>query len=580
MAIRFDIWLLGLPLAAALAAAAAMRTAPEVESRLRVGVLAIERQSPAAALAAASARVEVEGRELTITSDAALAEAARAEALRVAAALPGLRGPIFKVLPPASVEPFTFAASRVGGDLVLEGFVSPGESRIELIRLAGADGASVRDELRTALGAPDGFGRAARAAVDIARLLADAKVALVDRTVEASGSAADSGAYRRARELARSLPAGFAAVRIDVVPPLAGPFVWSATREGDSVVLAGNVPSEPQRDAVLAAVEAASPGAAVTDRMDTARGLEPGIDYDAAARTVLPILVRLQEGRVELRGRMLTVDGRLAARDLLKPLEAEIRRARLPGIELGRVDLQPIPASPYRLQARRAEGRLRLSGYLPDEQARSAIRDLVRRRFPFDTIADDLHLADGAPDGIVAVASRGLDRLSTLAEGSLAVEDRKVRLEGRGLYPEQTARIGREFGSDVAPGWTATASVGAAAPDKPLDPDFCSDLLADEVRRQPIGFEAGRPELSAAGRKALGGAAELMRRCGPVTIAAVVEVQSSGDLESARQLAERRSAGIAAFLAESGIAAEAQPRASKVAEPAKPADRVTFEVRP
>lgn len=576
MKLRPDIWLVGVPLAAGLAGLGAWLAAPDVETRLRGELQAIESRGAASALAGAAARVEIEGRQLTVTSDAALAGEEHAEAARLASAIPGLRGPLFRVLPPASVAPFSFGARRAAGGLLLDGFVPPGGARIDLVRRAGA---GVRDDLRTAHGAPAGFGAVAEVAVDLARLLDGGKVALTGTELDVSGIAETAAAYRRSMELVRTLPAGYAAGRVEIVPPLVSPFSWSASRESDRVRLGGNVPSESHREVLLTALRIAAPGADVADEMDTARGLDPGIDFEATIRQLLPILSRVQTGRVELQGRTLSVTGRLPARDLLASLERDVRSARLPGLELGAIDLKPVPASPYRFAARRAEGRIVLTGFLPDEGARSAVREQVRRRFPIDAVADDLHLADGAPDGLAPIVARGLDRLSALAEGQVSVEGRRVRLQGRGLYPEETARIGREFSSDAQPGWTVHAEVGSAVSEKPLDPDFCADLIGDEIRRQPIGFEAGKPDVTAAGRKALVAVSDVIRRCGSARVAAVAETGGGGgDPDAARLLAEARANAVAAVLAETGVRVEARARPSPGS--AKTAGAVTFEVRP
>jgi outer membrane protein OmpA-like peptidoglycan-associated protein len=580
MRFRLDIWLLGLPLVAAIAGAATWRIAPEIEAGFRARIQASPVRSEAGQLGRAGARVEVEGRDLVITSDAPLSADGIAEAERVGRSIAGLRSEIIKVLAPASVQPFTFAVKRVREGLVLSGFVPPGGVRAELLDKAGEGGATVRDDLRSALGAPPDFEAAARKLVEAARRLEDASASLSDRTLSVSGTAPDAGAYRAATNEFRSVPPGYSAAKVEITPPLVRPYFWSAAREAGQFVLAGNVPTEAERRALVALAGEAGAGAKVDDRMDTARGLESGLDFDAVARRSLALLGKLEAGRVELRGRNLTIEGRLAARDLLESLQRDIRNARLPGVELDRIDLEPIVPRPYRFTARRRDGRVFLAGFLPRDGDRTVIRELIQRRFPVDAIVDDLHLADGAPDGILPAAQRALERLSTLAEGEAVIEDRKLRLAGRSLYAELAQRTEREFATGLPPGWTAEAAV-AAIPNKPLDPDFCRDLVADATRREPIRFETGKDELSPVSRKTLSEIADVMRRCGTARLQVVSTIDTAGEMEPARALAERRAAAIVSVLSAMG-ARGAVPHASatKLPDAGKASERIAFEVRP
>jgi outer membrane protein OmpA-like peptidoglycan-associated protein len=271
----------------------------------------------------------------------------------------------------------------------------------------------------------------------------------------------------------------------------------------------------------------------------------------------------------------MSIEGRLAARDLLESLRADLRTARLPGIDLERLELQPVVPRPYRLTARRRDGRLFLAGFLATESDRAAIRELVQRRFPFDALADDLHLADGAPEGLLPAGRLALERLAALSEGEARIEDRTIRLSGRSLYTELAGRIRRDFGTGLPAGWTGSAEI-AAAPDKPLDPDFCGDLISDAARREPVRFEPGKAELGPAALKAIAALADIMRRCG----SARLMVDSTGEAEPARALAERRAGEVVAALAQHGVKAGVQTGAGKAAVAAKAPDEIAFEVSP
>jgi outer membrane protein OmpA-like peptidoglycan-associated protein len=576
MRLRPDIWLLGLPLVAAVAAAGIWRVAPAIETDLRRAIEAQQARTAGSELGRSGARVEVDGRDLSVTADAPLTGAARSEAERLVASIAGLRGPAYRVLPPASAERFAFGVTRDGAGLVLTGLVPPGGLRAELLDEAAGSGAPVRDELRSALGGPEGFGEAARVVVRAARRLDRATASLSDKSLSVSGDAPDTQAYREVMGLLRALPPGYAAGRVEIRPPLVQPYTWSAAREGDAIVLGGHVPSDAERGVLLAFARSANPAARIEDRMDIARGLESGVDFDAASKRVLSVLARLESGRAELKGRALVLEGTLAARDLLDQLRGELRTARLPGVELERAELTPVLPKPYRLSARRKDGRVLLAGFLPAEADRAALRDAVRKRFPFDAVVDDLHLADGAPEGLLPAARAGLEHLAALSDGEVVIEDRRLRLSGASLYPEQGRRTERAFEAAAPPGWTAAAQV-FVTPNRPLDPGFCSDLVSDVVGREPLRFAPGAAELTPAARKLLDGIADVMRRCGTARLNVAGLVEPAGDDPAARELAGRRAAAVVSALGERGVSAV--PEAVRVAEAGRAGEAVTFEVQ-
>lgn len=579
MPCRPDRWLLGLPALLPIAGLSAWMSSPGIEAGLRRDIALIS--EPGAALVP-GARLVVAGRDLTILSEGAPAEALR-EAARVRTArVPGLRRTIFSTELPTVSEPFTFSAVRTGSGLRLSGHVEPGEMRDSLAAAARGEsgGLAVEEGLKAALGAPPGFGEAARYALSFAATLPDGRAELAGSAIRLSGSAEDASAYDAALRLARSPPVGFRIESVSVDPPLARPFRWSAAKTGTTLVLEGNVPTEQARAGLMA--PGPQGGRAMDDRMRTARGIEAGIDFATLAATSLRWLDRLEAGRVSLDGRQLDVAGRTPARDMLPVLEQAIRTGIQGGaVTIARLDLGVIPASPFRFAAKRRAGRLSLTGYAPDEAARDAILAAAARWFPFEAVVSDVHVADGAPAAMAEAAELGLVRLSGLAEGEVSLSDRSVTLAGRALYPELAARMRREA-ERWPEGWSALVDIASVGAEKPLDREFCADLLADSGGREPVRFEPGRSELGPAGRKAVALLAAILRRCGAPPVRVVSTLESDGPPGSASELSARRAAAVAEALREgvAGATIRSEGLVRKPADPKAPAERISVEVGP
>lgn len=583
MTCRPERWLLGLPLLATIGVVAIWRGEPEIEHSLAARLSAPEAAVLAEGLARRGARVDLDGRDLSVVTDADLSPDARADIERLAALLPGLRRVVTRLEPSRVARPFRFEVSRTGSGLVLAGSVPPGEARAELLAQAkaAAGGEAARDELHGALGAPASFSAGAAMVIRLAGLLKDSRASLTDEVFELEGVAPDPAAYNEVLAILRAPPPGLSPGLIQVTPPLVDPFVWLASRTGDSLTLEGSVPSEAARSALISASSAA--GMAADDRMQTARGLSGGIDFDATAKRAVTALARLDRGRVSLQGQVLTVDGETPARDDLREIEREFRQSPHRGIELGPITLRAIPASPYRISAERKNGRVLLAGYVPGEAEKLDVAGVAARRFPFEAVANGLRVADGAPDNLLPAFRLALDRLSLLAEGEARITDRNLRLVGRSLYPELAGRMRRDFAAALPPGWSGSIEVKAEGPEKPLDPRFCEDLLNDAVRREPIRFEAGRADLDPAGSKGLSGAADVLRRCGTARFAVVASVGSMPDPNAAREIARKRATAVVESLKGLAAGAELQPEAAgqPIATGEKPpSDHVAFEARP
>ena len=357
---------------------------------------------------------------------------------------------------------------------------------------------------------------------------------------------------------------------MSVAPPLVHPWSWSASREGGSLVLDGFVPSETERAALVAAARGRA--GEVQDRMRTARGWPDEVDFRRAAQAGLDALLRLQDGRVELREGRATLRGRSPARDLLEGIASTFRTA-LPA-ELGpaEIALAPAPADPYVFTAERRGGRVTLAGFMPQAPERAVVRDLATRRFPGEAIVDDVHLAEGAPPDVAVAAALALAQLAQMAEGRVAISGRAYALSGRVLYPELAGRLRERAEAGLPPGWTVSADLRGPA-ERQLQPQTCGDLLDEAARREPIRFAAGASDL-APGERGLAGAAAILARCGSARIR-VVASATEGDAR-ARDLARRRAESVAARLAEAASPGSGVTLTSDARERAGP--EIAFEV--
>jgi hypothetical protein len=284
-------------------------------------------------------------------------------------------------------------------------------------------------------------------------------ITITDGTLAVEGAAPSTDAFEATLANLREPPADFRLRSAAILPPIVAPFTWSARRSGDAIAIAGHVPSVESRERVAATARRLDPASRVTLDLRVARASRLGLDHDAAIDLLLAQLARMGDGEVGLADDVLRATGATPDKDGASGIAAALGGNLPAGFRLGDLRLSAVRPQPYRFQARRAPGRLLLSGHLPDAATRDSVRTLVRRRFFIEAIDDQLRLADGAPSGFAAGVSASLEQLSRLAEGEAALKETVLVLSGEALYEQTAERMPADLRAALPPGYTAQADI-------------------------------------------------------------------------------------------------------------------------
>ncbi|UFZ06747.1 OmpA family protein [Bradyrhizobium ontarionense] len=410
----------------------------DIAPRARAAVAAAAPDTAAALKVSVSGRdVRIEGPEFSPDQPNRLNEAATVNGVRL------VDGSYDKLPTP---KPYAFRAARNGGQLVLEGGVPTPAIRDAVLTAArsAAGGGEVVDRLGYALGAPAEFAAIAGHGLVQAGILNGGTFSLADKAYSIAGAAASSDVYEAAIAATRQLPGGAALANVAILPPEARPFIWSAVRDGKSVVMSGVVPNDEIRRALEAAAVKAWPGLSVMHHMQIARGAPAG-NFNAYTSYALGELARLSTGRVVISDANYTISGEApssAAYD-----EAMAAAGKLPGgLTLAKADILPPEIKPYRWSAQLDAAGVTLSGLAPS----SAVRDTILRYavgpFAGRRVLSQLEIARGAPDGDVAKASASLlKELAKLSEGRAEINETQVSIGGVGLANVTGASVREEL---------------------------------------------------------------------------------------------------------------------------------------
>ncbi len=241
------------------------------------------------------------------------------------------------------------------------------------------------------------------------------------------------------------------------------------------------------------------------------------------------------------------------------------------GVAHAGVEEAPAPdPSPYVFTAIRADGALRLRGFVPDDAARAAIVEAARRSYLTDRIEDQLALAAGAPPGFRDGALVAVDALSRLARGEASLSDMTLALQGEALYAQTGDRVGERLKAGLPRAWASTVSLKLP---EGLDRNAeaaCQRELATKLEGRSVQFEAARAEIEASSLPILDEIAGVIRACERVPIEIGGHTDSDGSAAANRALSQERAQAVLDALVERGVSArrlsavgfgQARPRA-------------------
>ncbi len=362
------------------------------------------------------------------------------------------------------IDNYTWQVARFGEQIRLSGHVPSEAARKEIIDRVHArfKGALVEDKMQLARGAPP---RAVwMAGIDFAlnqlAQLRGGEVDLDKTTVSVRGEAVSAASYRAVRTaLASGLPQGIGLGRDGVRPPLVKPYTWAASLEKGGVSLQGYVPSE----AVLADMRAAGRRAIQNGRLDDRVQLGDGAPagFEVAMAALLDAMRSLDQADAQIRDRSVSISGLAATPALGTEARAAIRRIP-PAFKVSEQIQQREPRriSPYVTTAVLADRGLALTGYVPSDEARQALKAFLQRGFPGHTLQDRMELASGQAPGWRRCLEAGLSALRRLGNGRVTLTDRALTVTGTADSEEMLNSL---------PGETRTAIGGDCTADIRLE---------------------------------------------------------------------------------------------------------------
>jgi OmpA-OmpF porin, OOP family len=464
----------------------------------------------------------------------------------------GVRKVVSALVQPPEIKPFVMNLTRKNGAISVSGSL-PADSKEATLKSIQDVFPSVKINDTTALarGAPAGFAAMSALASQHLAGLKEGEAILSDTSYSISGVATDAAAYEKIKASVMALPSGFKLAREDVRIERVSPYVWSALKVGNGFVLTGFAPQDVLRQGVIQA--ASADGRSATDQMRLAGGIPIGVDYKAVTSFALRQLSKLESGKATLVDNVLSITG--SARD--GAVESDVTAAfagSLPGgIKAGDVDIEVGRVSPYTFSAVRDPKTITLSGYVPDNKAKTDILGFVKRRFLGESVVDQMKVASGAPQQYMNVVNSALDQLSRLATGKVDISDLDLKITGQALYERARDEIRNQINTSLPSGWKGGSSIEVRLPDTVIPAAECQGVLVELMGRGRILFETGSATIYKDSFGLLDNLVFVLKRCPEAKVNIAGHTDTDGGEATNLDLSRRRAQAVADYLIEASV---------------------------
>ncbi|MDK9698448.1 MAG: OmpA family protein [Siculibacillus sp.] len=378
-----------------------------------------------------------------------------------------------------------------------------------------------------------------------------ASVAIDGRDVTLTGVAPSEAALQLAIDSADRVFGVRVVEAKATVVPIADPYIFSASREGDRVTLSGSVPSQESRAALLAWAKKVMPTATIEDKLAIARGAP--VNFPAAAAFAVGQLADLKQGAAGLVGAGYSIAGDPKDHATYLRLKEALKSALPADVKIVADELVvPIP-SPYRFGLTTAGGKATIDGYLPDAATRAKVLEALRARFTAG-VEDKVEVIPGAPAGFVDAILKLLPGLSRLTDGGFDLSGTTVSVKGGVL----TEAIGRQVLDRLKGLLPAGFMLGAGAPKvlpppPQVDAATCQSLLAKVQTGEKILFETGKARLDERSIAVLDALVGGSLACLEARITVEGHTDADGDEAANQALSEARAAAVVGYLTSAGI---------------------------
>ncbi|MCL4675868.1 MAG: OmpA family protein, partial [Pararhodobacter sp.] len=194
------------------------------------------------------------------------------------------------------------------------------------------------------------------------------------------------------------------------------------------------------------------------------------------------------------------------------------------------------------------QGRLTISGRLPDARIRAAVRTFAQARFGAQAVELAARIDDGLPQGWSVRVLGALEALAELHDGAAVVREGQIEITGVSGNPDAATQVTQvlvqALGADT--GFTLNVTY-----DEALDPvaqaptpDNCEARIRGILAETKITFDPGSIEISGQSSAIIDSIADVLRECGELPFEVAGYTDSQGREETNLALSQARAEAV------------------------------------
>jgi len=234
------------------------------------------------------------------------------------------------------------------------------------------------------------------------------------------------------------------------------------------------------------------------------------------------------------------------------------------------VTIEPVVTDPYIMKAvLDDQGKVKLSGYVPDDNVRAEIVALAEEKHGAGNVIDQLETVAAAPGYWTTSVKGGLGQMAQLIKGQAEWRDQKLTVTGlvasedikqqlvsqtnQTLPEEVTAQYNLTVGKQVVEIAEPVVSPPVMTKEEQAAAVSCQDQFADLLSRSIIVFRTASAEIDPGSFALLDRLTDVANECPAAAIQIEGHTDSRGNSEYNQTLSQQRAQSVVDYLATNGI---------------------------
>jgi OmpA-OmpF porin, OOP family len=328
--------------------------------------------------------------------------------------------------------------------------------------------------------------------------------------------------------------------------------------------------------------------------------LKAKVEKALSAQGLTSVGVEMKGQRAVLTGAVPTEDGKaLAAKTALGAAgSGGVFAGGVTKVDASALTIGAVQA--YEWAAVRDGDGLRLTGFVPSEEARKQINDAARKAFPKGQIVDEMTLRPGAPGGAawVGMASASIGRIAQLTGGAAKMTDSTLSISGeapKAVVDQMTAAYAKppepfkaQLNLNTPGGDVAIPEIAGINLENARSGD-CNEAFDAVMKSNTINFRSGSASIDPSSREVLQKVAQIARRCSKYRVTVKGHTDNQGSDGRNQILSRARAIAVQDYLIARGaprrqVSAQGLGSSQPLADNATPEGRaknrrIEFDVR-